>query len=152
MGNNGDIILYGCVENDISFGPFTVGQGSAGDSRAFIAKYSDPSFNQPYEGEVYFYDSLSIDNVSISKEINITLYPNPTKDIVNIISTNERINSYTLYNMGGQEIIKSEKLKTKSEKINLANLPKGVYVIKVITDKNSYTRIVTGKQIGRAHV
>lgn len=140
MGNNGDIVLYGCVENEISFGPFTVGQGSAGDSRAFIAKYSDPSFNQPYEGEVYFYDSLSIDNVSISKEINITLYPNPTKDIVNIISTNERINSYTLYNMGGQEIIKSEKLKTKSEKINLANLPKGVYVIKVITDKNSYTR------------
>lgn len=142
MGNNGDIVLYGCVENEISFGPFTVGQGSAGDSRAFIAKYSDPSFNQPYEGEVYFYDSLSIGEVLFSKENNITLYPNPTKDIVNIISTNERINSYTLYNMGGQEIIKSEKIKTKSEKINLSNLPKGVYVIKVITDKNSYTRKV----------
>ena len=140
MGNNGDIVLYGCVENEISFGPFAVGQGSAGDSRAFIAKYSDPSFNQPYEGEVYFYDSLSIDNVSISRENNLTLYPNPTKDIVNIISTNERINSYTLYNMGGQIIIKSEKVKVKSEKINLSNLPKGVYVIKVITDKNSYTR------------
>ena len=142
MGNNGDIVLYGCVENEISFGPFNVGQGSAGDSRAFIAKYSDPSFNQPYEGEVYFYDSLSIGNVSISRENNLTLYPNPTKDIVNIISTNERINSYTLYNMGGQTMIKSEKIKTKSEKINLSNLPKGVYVIKVITDKNSYTRKV----------
>jgi hypothetical protein len=42
--------------------------------------------------------------------------------------------------MGGQIIIKREKIKTKSEKINLSNLPKGVYVIKVITDKNSYTR------------
>ncbi|MDD2530558.1 MAG: T9SS type A sorting domain-containing protein, partial [Bacteroidales bacterium] len=55
-------------------------------------------------------------------------------------STNERINSYTLYNMGGQTMIKSEKLKTKSEKLNLSSLPKGVYVIKVITDKNTYTR------------
>ena len=140
MGNNGDIVLYGCVENEISFGPFTVGQGSAGDSRAFIAKYSDPSFNQPYEGEVYFYDSLSIGEVLFSKENNLTLYPNPTKDLVNIISTKERINSYTLYNMGGQTMIKSEKLKVKSEKLNLSSLPKGVYVIKVITDKNSYTR------------
>lgn len=142
MGNNGDIVLYGCVENEISFGPFAVGQGSAGDSRAFIAKYSDPSFNQPYEGEVYFYDSLSIGEVLFSKENNITLYPNPTKDFVNIESKAEIINSYILYNMGGQIIIKSEKIKTKSEKLNLSSLPKGVYVIKVITDKNSYTRKV----------
>ena len=50
--------------------------------------------------------------------------------------------SRTTENMGGQIIIKSEKIKTKSEKINLSSLPKGVYVIKVITDKNSYTRKV----------
>ncbi len=36
----------------------------------------------------------------------------------------------------------TDKIKTKSEKINLSSLPKGVYVIKVITDKNSYTRKV----------
>ncbi|MDX9798179.1 MAG: T9SS type A sorting domain-containing protein, partial [Bacteroidales bacterium] len=139
MGNNGDIILYGCVENEISFGPFNVGQGSAGDSRAFIAKYSDPSFSIPYEGEVYFYEPISIDEVPSLKENNIVIYPNPTKGEVNLISTNERINSYTVYNMGGQTMIKSEKLKTKSEKLNLSSLPKGVYVIKVITDKNTYT-------------
>jgi hypothetical protein len=141
-GNNGDILLYGCVDSEIQFGPFTVGQGSAGDSKAFIAKYSDPSFNQTYTGEVYFYDSLSIDDVLLSKDNNLIIYPNPTKDIVNIEPKGEIINSYTLYNMGGQTLIKSEKIKTKSEKINLSNFPKGVYVIKVITDKNSYTRKV----------
>ena len=76
---------------------------------------------------------------------NLILFPNPTKDEINIETKGERIYSYTLYNMGGQEILKSEKIKVKNEKINLSNLPKGVYVIKVITDKNVYTRKVIRK-------
>ncbi len=149
MSNNGEAALFGCVDNEINLGPFTIGQGSAGNSRAFIAIYSDPTFNQPYEGEVYFYvpdsipDTLNlISNISNLSNDQLFLYPNPTKDEVYITSKGEMINSYSLYNTNGQLLLRSEKLKTKREKLNLSNFSKGVYVIKVITDKNSYTRKV----------
>ncbi len=144
MSNNGDILIYGCVNDEIQLGPFTTGQGGVGRSRAFIAKYSDPSFSVPYDGEVYFYvpdTNNSINELRLTNN-NLTLYPNPTKDEINIISTNELINSYTLYNIEGQTIIKSEKLKTSSKKLNLSFLPKGVYILKIRTDKNLYTRKV----------
>ena len=149
MNNQGDIVVFGCADNEISFGPYTVGQGTAGDSRAFIAKYSDPSFNQYYDGDVYFYvpdtipdTSNLISDISNLSNDQLFLYPNPTKDEVYITSKGEMINSYSLYNTNGQLLLRSEKLKTKREKLNLSNFSKGVYVIKVITDKNSYTRKV----------
>ncbi|MFA6367650.1 MAG: T9SS type A sorting domain-containing protein, partial [Bacteroidales bacterium] len=70
------------------------------------------------------------------------LYPNPTKDEVYITSKGEMINSYSLYNTNGQLLLKSEKLKTKREKLNLSNFSKGVYMIKIITDKNVYSKKV----------
>ncbi|MPL81432.1 hypothetical protein SDC9_27352 [bioreactor metagenome] len=127
--------------NSIDFGNIQLTSGS--NSTAYIAKFNDPSFIIPFEGGDTLNDQepiTSLDYVVGLTENQIIISPNPTKDFVNIISTNERINSYTLYNMGGQTMIKSEKVKVKSEKVNLSTLPKGVYVIKVITDKNSYTR------------
>ena len=141
VNDNGDMILTGMFNNSIDFGNIQLTSG--GNSTAYIAKFNDPSFIVPFEGGDTLNDQepiTSLDYVVGLTDNQIIISPNPTKDIVNIISTNERINSYTLYNMGGQTMIKSEKIKTKSEKINLSNLPKGVYVIKVITDKNSYTR------------
>ncbi|MDD4068737.1 MAG: T9SS type A sorting domain-containing protein, partial [Bacteroidales bacterium] len=61
---------------------------------------------------------------------------------VNITTQGEKINSFSLYNINGQLLLKSEKLKTKREKLNLSNFSKGVYIIKIVTDKNSYTRKV----------
>jgi hypothetical protein len=143
VNNNGDMILTGMFNNSIDFGDIQLTSGS--NSTAYIAKFNDPSFIIPFEGGDTLNDQEPRDTTNLDYVIGLTdnqiiISPNPTKDFVNIISTNEKINSYTLYNMGGQIIIKREKIKTKSEKINLSNLPKGVYVIKVITDKNSYTR------------
>ena len=143
VNDNGDMILTGMFNNSIDFGNIQLTSGS--NSTAYIAKFNDPSFIIPFEGGDTLNDQepiTSLDYVVGLTENQIIISPNPTKDFVNIISTNERINSYTLYNMGGQTMIKSEKVKVKSEKVNLSTLPKGVYVIKVITDKNSYTRKV----------
>jgi len=144
VNDNGDMILTGMFSNNIQFGNIQLIGGS--NSNAYIVKYSsDSSFLVPFEGGDTLNDQKPRDTTNLDYVIGLTdnqiiISPNPTKDFVNIISTNETINSYTLYNMGGQIIIKSEKIKTKSEKLNLSSLPKGVYVIKVITDKNTYTR------------
>ena len=145
VNDNGDMILTGMFNNSIDFGNIQLTSGS--NSTAYIAKFNDPSFIIPFEGgdtlnDQEPRDTTNLDYVIALTDNQIIISPNPTKDIVNIISTNERINSYTLYNMGGQEIIKSEKLKVKNEKVNLSTLPKGVYVIKIITDKNVYSRKV----------
>lgn len=144
VNDNGDLILTGMFNNSIDFGNIQLTGG--GNSNAYIVKFSsDSSFLVPFEGGDTLNDQEPRDTTNLDYVISLTdnkiiIYPNPSKNFVNIISTNERINSYTLYNMGGQTMIKSEKLKTKSEKLNLSSLPKGVYVIKVITDKNTYTR------------
>ncbi len=144
VNDNGDMILTGMFNNSIDFGNIQLTGG--GNSNAYIVKFSsDSSFLVPFEGGDTLNDQEPRDTTNLDYVISLTdnkiiIYPNPSKNFVNIISTNERINSYTLYNMGGQTMIKSEKLKTKSEKLNLSSLPKGVYVIKVITDKNTYTR------------
>jgi hypothetical protein len=145
MNNEGNIVVFGCADNEISFGPYTVGQGTAGNSRAFIAKYSDPSFNQYYDGEVYFYVPDTIPDTSnlisdIEFRHNIFIYPNPTKGDVYIITQGEIINSFSLYNINGQLLLKSENLKTTREEINLSAFSKGVYIIKIITDNNVYSK------------
>ncbi len=145
MNSQGNIVVFGCVDNEISFGPYTVGQGTAGDSRAFIAKYSDPSFNQYYDGDVYFYvpDTIPDTNNLISDiefRHEIFVYPNPTKGDVYITTQGEIINSFSIYNTNGQLLLKNEKLKTTSEKINLSAFSKGVYILKIITNKNVYSK------------
>ncbi|MDD4684489.1 MAG: T9SS type A sorting domain-containing protein, partial [Bacteroidales bacterium] len=144
VNDNGEMILTGMFNNSIQFGNIQLIGGS--NSNAYIVKYSsDSSFLVPFEGGDTLNDQKPIS--SFINEISLTnnqliIYPNPTRDDIYIISTNERINSYSILNTNGQRIMNKENIKANKEKINLSNLPKGVYVIKVITDKNSYTRKV----------
>ena len=91
------------------------------------------------ELETFTTNSIGL-NDEISLENQITLFPNPTKGDVYITTQGEKINNFLLYNINGQLLLKSEKLKTTSEKINLSAFSKGVYIIKIITDKNVYLR------------
>ncbi|MDD2192223.1 MAG: T9SS type A sorting domain-containing protein, partial [Bacteroidales bacterium] len=104
----------------------------------------DPSFIVPFEGGDTLNDQepQSLNDISIQKENEILVYPNPTKDEVYITTKGEQINSYSLYNINGQVLLKNEKIKTNSQKLNLSALTKGVYVLKVVTDKNVYSRKV----------
>ncbi|MPL70177.1 hypothetical protein SDC9_15930 [bioreactor metagenome] len=144
VNDNGDMILTGMFNNSIDFGNIQLTSG--GNSTAYIAKYSsDSSFLVPFEGGDTLNDQKPIS--SFINEIAVTnnqliIYPNPTKDDIYIISTNERINSYSILNTNGQRIINKENIKANKEKINLTNIPKGMYIIKIITDNNVYSRKV----------
>ena len=84
---------------------------------------------------------IGLPDIETTKK-GITLIPNPAKDYVYIETQGEKINNFSLYNINGQMVLKSEKLKTTSEKLNLSAFSKGVYIIKIITDKNVYSRKV----------
>lgn len=144
VNDNGEMILTGMFSNNIQFGNIQLIGGS--NSNAYIVKYSsDSSFLVPFEGGDTLNDQKPIS--SFINEIAVTnnqliIYPNPTKDDIYIISTNERINSYSILNTNGQRIMNKENIKANKEKINLTNIPKGMYIIKIITDNNVYSRKV----------
>ena len=74
-------------------------------------------------------------SLSTSKFNNIqaSIYPNPTSDILNI-QTDESITNVTAYNIAGQKV-----LQASTQTINVSNLKTGVYVLKVETAKGSAT-------------
>lgn len=83
---------------------------------------------------------ISVDNAlsvpSLEKNKNISIYPNPFKDILHI-SAAGYISSVNIFNILGQKVVKVG-LKTTGS-IDLSHLKKGVYFVKVTTDLGNQT-------------
>jgi hypothetical protein len=72
--------------------------------------------------------TASVNDVFSSK---ISIYPNPAKEFVQI-STSETITGVEIYNLIGKKVSSSSKL--TDNKIDVSNLSKGVYVLKVMSN------------------
>ncbi|MFD2824044.1 T9SS type A sorting domain-containing protein [Lacinutrix iliipiscaria] len=80
-------------------------------------------------------DILSVEDYSLSNSISI--YPNPTSDIVNIdVSNAISVRSLELYNIIGKQVLKNNGAST----LDLSQLNSGVYMLKVVTDSGSLTK------------
>jgi hypothetical protein len=78
----------------------------------------------------------SLDINSIALDIDLSIYPNPTKGKLNI-ETNKAI-SYSIYNILGQSVKLKGELENSSKKsINLSHLPDGIYILKVKDDSEN---------------
>lgn len=84
-------------------------------------------------------DVLSVDDYFANN--NITAYPNPTNDILNIklSNTNDLPDSYTIYNVLGQEIIKKVITRIEDLSIQAKAFSEGVYYVKVSKGTSSST-------------
>ena len=87
-----------------------------------------------YDFEAYVIPSAS---VSDKKSKTITIYPNPTKDILNISA--KKNTKIKIYNSIGALVFQKEVLKGNNI-INIAYLSKGVYYLK--TSDNFVGKIV----------
>ena len=76
-------------------------------------------------------------NVRASKSAGLSY--DADKALVNLkVDKDERLKKVKFYNNIGKLVMKSRK-----KSINVGKLPKGVYVIEVITNKNGYTESIT---------
>lgn len=97
--------------------------------------YSDFSFNESiYDCYTPLYTGLEENET----QNNILLYPNPAKERL-YINTSIPIKQMTICNLLGQEIQKYNNLETTSS-IDIIGLNKGVYVVKIYTDKAVFSQ------------
>jgi hypothetical protein len=80
-----------------------------------------------YLDNIYFYDgsALSTDKNNI---VNVSLYPNPAKGILNISAKNT-IESATIYNVLGKKI-KSFTVNANTSSLDVSGLSRGIYILK----------------------
>jgi rhodanese-related sulfurtransferase len=78
------------------------------------------------------------DNQTIRNEIS--LYPNPASDKL-IVETNQDLNPGTLsiFNSNGQVLISRHIAGSRTE-INIVSLPKGIYILKLVSDRNIFVQ------------
>lgn len=112
--------------------------------------YSGPFFSGGLLGGIDFFSispihDLYIDDVAFfagsvgieedKKEIELSVYPNPVNDILNI-SAKENITNVTVYDMIGKEV-KNIDFNALTLTINTADLPFGSYLVKVTMGEES---------------
>ncbi len=73
----------------------------------------------------------------ISKN-SLQIYPNPVRDILNIQS-DENLKQIEIYDLTGK-LIQTYKISEKSIQLNVEQLNKGVYVVKIITESSSVSK------------
>lgn len=82
---------------------------------------------------------------SLTESESFVVYPNPTKDFVNISLANEPNYKITIYDITGKILIKQAVNKQNNERIDLSDLMSGIYTVKIqIKDE-----IITKKIIKR---
>lgn len=74
-------------------------------------------------------------------DLNILLYPNPTKDVLNIRLNDGANTEITIYSTLGNSVFKSTYFGSQI-KLDLKDLPKGVYFINVLQNDKSYIQKV----------
>ncbi|HOD09603.1 MAG TPA: M28 family peptidase [Flavobacterium sp.] len=87
----------------------------------------------------------SLDNQNFIKDNQISLYPNPAKEFLNINLGNLTLDkvSFTLVDINGRNVIATQ-LNTQNqlERISVASIPKGIYLAVIETDSKRITKKV----------
>ncbi|MBT8261965.1 MAG: choice-of-anchor B family protein [Bacteroidia bacterium] len=71
---------------------------------------------------------------------NILLYPNPSDEFIHIESGNNNLQTFSLYNLLGQEILNYSFDNSTTEKIDISELASGMYLIRI--NNNTVKRLI----------
>ena len=98
--------------------------------------------NEPYYGEIVLNDTLSNQEIIIDKEVK--LYPNPTKDILNIDFNGKHFKKLEVYSLDGKNILTKDLTSLNAAQLNLSQYPAGIYIVTLIDSagKNYPNKII----------
>ena len=109
--------------------------GYVADGKVYVYSLQGSLLDTYTVGKIpnHFYKSRATLSVKNPEAVSVSVYPNPTSDILNI-QTSESIKNVTAYNISGQKV-----LQTNTQTLNVSALKSGVYILKVETAKGSAT-------------
>jgi len=98
--------------------------------------YNGSSYDKNYKKHYYYYNTI---NIETPKEVQLDLdiYPNPVGNNININASNINSFDYTIYSLTGR-MIKQGHSGSSSMKINVSDISKGIYIIRVVNNDASY--------------
>jgi hypothetical protein len=64
----------------------------------------------------------------------ISVYPNPSTGLITIYSGDVNLNAVKVFNAQGQVVYELNNLQTVKQDVDLRNMAKGVYTLRVLTD------------------
>ena len=67
----------------------------------------------------------------------VSLYPNPSNELINISFHKDRLSNIELYDITGKLLFKKE-LNANTYALNIANYPSGTYLVKVYNQNNTF--------------
>ena len=67
----------------------------------------------------------------------VSLYPNPSNELINISFGEDRLSNIELYDITGKLLFKKE-LNANTYALNIANYPSGTYLVKVYNQNNTF--------------
>lgn len=113
------------------------------DDKIIVAGWSSDSTGQLFAVARYYNRPLGIKNF-ISDD-NYFIYPNPSSNFITIIARQSFLTQdaeLLLYNIQGQLILQ-QLFKKEKPTIDISNFPKGMYIIKLIDNDNTFvTKII----------
>ncbi len=89
---------------------------------------------------VYWNTSTTLSAAETAFNQEVTFYPNPAINIVNF-SLNETIESVTLYNILGQEVV-TKQVNSNEFSLDISNLSSGTYLAKLNNNKSQTVKLV----------
>ncbi len=97
---------------------------------------SDNTVLAATHGQGLFFGRWEKKSVGIKEQITAKtiIYPNPTKDIINIDSKEKSF--YSIFDLKGTVIKKGKVRKNKTEKVDLSNYDNGIYIVKINSQKD----------------
>lgn len=146
---------YTVVTNTSEMDPHTLNvtvptTAALGETRMRVQlTYSNSTPNSCFSGDgetedftLLVQSSMGVDDIHLANEI--TLYPNPVIDVLTI-ETKHSIQNIAVYNLGGQEVASFKPIVQLSNQISLGDLPSGVYMLKLTTNKGTITKKIIKK-------
>jgi hypothetical protein len=104
--------------------------------------------NDNFESSAYF-DEISYFDPSLQtsqfSENLFSVFPNPTKDIVNVSNTSASINSIEVTDLNGRVVKTVNAIEASNAQVNISDLSSGVYMMKIVSDQGTTTKKVIKK-------
>lgn len=136
--DSGTLFPDGTLTGNHNPGPsYTSTDNSGAITIKFVSDNSGNTYG--WEGNVDC-DSMGVNDVADSNEI--TIYPNPATNVLNIVSQKLTIESVKLTDTSGRMVVTNQ-LNKMNTQLNIDHLPKGVYMLNIkVGDKTITKKII----------